>query len=273
MKLFILFIVNFSYPQSQVFPLVVDVNNSLVRGPQASNITPFKLAPPTTMKVEVAPSDALDIFPVEGGLSGSGMTTRYWDCCKPACSWAGNTAYDTPIRSCEADGVTTSDANEQSGCAANGTSYACSDQQTYVVNDSLAIGYVAASFVGGADVSMCCECLLLTFDGELEGKQLLAQITNTGTDLENNHFDIAIPGGGVGYFNIGCSTQWGAPEDGWGERYGGVTSAEGCKDLPADLQHGCYWRFDWMRGVPNPNVTFVQVECPVQLLAISGCGY
>jgi hypothetical protein len=33
--------------------------------------------------------------------------------------------------------------------------------------------------------------------------------------MQANHFDLQIPGGGVGIFN-GCSSQWGAPNDGWG---------------------------------------------------------
>lgn len=32
---------------------------------------------------------------------------------------------------------------------------------------------------------------------------------------QNNHFDLQIPGGGVGLFN-GCQSQWNAPADGWG---------------------------------------------------------
>lgn len=54
---------------------------------------------------------------------------------------------------------------------------------------------------------------------------MVVQVTNTGSDLSKNNFDIAIPGGGVGLFN-GCSNQWNAPVDGWGDRYGGVHTIE-----------------------------------------------
>ena len=57
-----------------------------------------------------------------------------------------------------------------------------------------------------------------------------------------------MPGGGVGLFN-GCQPQWGAPADGWGDRYGGVQNRDGCNQLPAQLQPGCFWRFDWFLGV------------------------
>jgi len=73
---------------------------------------------------------------------------------------------------------------------------------------------------------------------------MIVQATNTGGDLGNNHFDIAMPGGGVGLFNA-CTEQYGAPANGWGDRYGGVHSRADCDGFPAKLKDGCYWRFDW----------------------------
>lgn len=55
--------------------------------------------------------------------------------------------------------------------------------------------------------------------------------------MQANHFDLQIPGGGVGIFN-GCQSQWNAPANGWGDRYGGVSSIEGCNDLPAAIREG-----------------------------------
>lgn len=100
---------------------------------------------------------------------------------------------------------------------------------------------------------------------------MLVQYVNTGSDLANNHFDIAIPGGGVGLFPLGCQRQWNASSHGWGDRYGGVHTKEECSELPRPLQGGCRFRFDFMEGVPNPNVTFYQVKCPPELVAITGC--
>nr|ADU33285.1 endo-beta-1,4-glucanase [Chrysomela tremula] len=219
------------------------------------------------------------IIPRQGGLSGTGITTRYWDCCKPSCSWADHVTYTknaTPVTSCSVDGVTEIDAGIQSGCAedGSGSSYTCSNQQPFIVNSTLAYGFAAASFIGGEDYGWCCSCMLLSFQGQLAGKQMLVQVTNTGSPLSTNQFDIEIPGGGVGLYPYGCATQWGAdPESGWGERYGGVSSAEECSQLPESLQAGCLWRFDFMEGVSNPNVTFYQVECPSELVAITGCDY
>jgi hypothetical protein len=46
----------------------------------------------------------------------------------------------------------------------------------------------------------CCACYELTFS-TLGNKKFIVQITNTGGDLGDNHFDLQIPGGGVGIFN------------------------------------------------------------------------
>lgn len=80
--------------------------------------------------------------------------------------------------------------------------------------------------IGGDDNSKCCSCLLLKFQGEILGKQLIAQITNTGGPLSQNHFDIAIPGGGVGPATFGCWNEFDSPLGGWGEEFGGVSSLE-----------------------------------------------
>ncbi len=89
--------------------------------------------------------------------------------------------------------------------------------------------------------------------------------------MGQGHFDLMMPGGGVGIFN-GCSAQWGAPSNGWGQRYGGISSRGECSQLPAALQKGCYFRFDWFKNADNPNVEFRELpSCPSQLVSISGC--
>ncbi|XP_060521308.1 endoglucanase-like [Cylas formicarius] len=213
-----------------------------------------------------------EITPIEGGFNGTGITTLYWDCCKVSCAWfVESTNVKSPVQACEVDGITPIDFNAQSGCAEEGSSFTCNSQQPWIVNDTLAYGFTAASFTGGADTSNCCRCVLLSFLGQLQGKQMLLQITNTGGDLFENHFDIAIPGGGVGLFNLGCIRQWNAPENGWGARYGGISTLSECDDLPEQLQDGCRVRFNFLEGYDNPNVTFTEVQCPSELTAITGC--
>ena len=99
---------------------------------------------------------------------------------------------------------------------------------------------------------------------------MIVQVTNSGDDLGANHFDLQIPGGGVGAFD-GCTPQWRLPTSAWGERYGGVRSRQACDALPAPLRSGCYFRFHWFKGANNPNVNFSPVACPAALLAKSKC--
>lgn len=76
---------------------------------------------------------------------------------------------------------------------------------------------------------------------------MIVQLTNTGgtssVNSTENNIEIAIPGGGVGYYTEGCKTQWGAPDEGWGNQYGGVETEAACDDLPTDLQPGCKFRY------------------------------
>ena len=117
----------------------------------------------------------------------------------------------------------------------------------------------------------CCACYEITFTSTaIAGKKMVVQVTNTGGDLATNHFDIQIPGGGVGIFN-GCQDQWNSPADGWGARYGGVSSASECSKLPAQLQDGCNFRFDWFQNADNPTMDLVRVQCPKSIISRSQC--
>ncbi|CAO3701996.1 unnamed protein product [Rhizopus stolonifer] len=211
---------------------------------------------------------------VSGGSSGNSETTRYWDCCKASCSWSGKADVSSPVKSCKKDGVTAiTDSNTQSGCN-GGSSYMCNDNQPWAVSDDLSYGFAAASITGGSESSWCCACYELTFTSTaVKGKKLVVQVTNTGGDLGSStdaHFDLQIPGGGVGIFN-GCQSQWSAPSDGWGQRYGGVSSASDCSSLPSELQAGCKWRFNWFKNADNPSATFKQVTCPKEISSKTGC--
>ena len=103
----------------------------------------------------------------------------------------------------------------------------------------------------------------------MSGKQLIVQVTNTGGDLNNNHFDLQMPGGGVGMFN-GCKSQFSGNYDG-GAQYGGVSQRTDCDKLPAIIRSGCYWRFDWFMNADNPTMNFRPVPCPAALTANTKC--
>jgi hypothetical protein len=68
-----------------------------------------------------------------------------------------------------------------------------------------------------------------------------------------------------------CTNQYGAPPNGWGERYGGVTSKSACSSFPNALKSGCNWRYDWFQGADNPSVNFRQVACPAAITEKSKC--
>jgi hypothetical protein len=97
---------------------------------------------------------------------------------------------------------------------------------------------------------------------------MIIQVTNKGGDLSQNHFDLMIPGGGLGIFD-GCSPMYGT----WngGARYGGISSAAQCGNLPGAVQAGCYWRFNDFKNADNPNVNFKKITCPSVLTSKSGC--
>ncbi|ROT37802.1 hypothetical protein SODALDRAFT_344699 [Sodiomyces alkalinus F11] len=200
--------------------------------------------------------------------SGSGRTTRYWDCCKPSCAWPDKAAVSAPARTCDRNDNPLG-PEARSGCDSNGVAFTCSNNQPWAINDNVAFGFAATAISGGTEASWCCACYALQFtSGPVAGKTLVVQSTNTGGDLGHNHFDIQMPGGGLGLFD-GCTPQFGFQFP--GNRYGGTTSRSQCSELPASLQEGCYWRYDWFRDADNPDVNWRRVQCPAQLTNISGC--
>ena len=217
-----------------------------------------------------SPTSSSGYKPVSGGMSGSGKTTKYWDCCKASCSWDGKGSKTGPVDTCGKNGITLVDDNTKSSCD-GGDGYMCNSNQPWAVNDDLAYGFAAASIAGSSENAWCCTCMELTFTNTaIAGKKMVVQVTNTGGDLGANHFDLQVPGGGVGLFN-GCTAQWGAPADGWGLRYGGIQSLSDCNSLPAPLQAGCKFRFGWFKNADNPLMTFKEVTCPSELVSRTGC--
>lgn len=99
---------------------------------------------------------------------------------------------------------------------------------------------------------------------------MIVQVIDSGSDIGEHQFDLQIPGGGVGIYNA-CSRQWGAPGDGWGQRYGGVGSRGECYPLPDEIRGGCLFRFGWFKGADNPTMTYTKIQCPAELISNSGC--
>jgi len=230
---------------------------------------------------------------VQGGRSGKGWATRYWDCCKPHCSWPEH-AHGNYSKQCTNKGTKEStDWGGGSVCSGGGL-MTCTSQIPIIVNDSLAYAFAA---VPAADGGSCGKCYALAFDGrgkyerktnhmKLEGKILVVMATNIGGDVQQGQFDVMIPGGGVGLFN-GCSSMgWGKQ----GEQYGGLLSecekevgtagnlltkrkdclAEKCAKSfanDAKAKEGCMFLATWMEAAGNPTHNYREVECPAALKA------
>lgn len=105
--------------------------------------------------------------------------------------------------------------------------------------------------------------------GLIAGKEIILQAVNTAYS-SYNMFVLHIPGGGwLGTAN-GCASQFSSSFT-WGQQDGGVSNRSQCATLPSALQSGCYWRFDWLMNVVNPDVRFKEVSCPSVLTNITGC--
>ena len=223
---------------------------------------------------------------VNGGKSGSGYATRYWDCCKPHCAWPehGGTA-----STCDARGNKITDKSAGSMCD-GGNAGICRNQFPIIVNDQLAFAFAATP--GGEN--NCGKCFDLQFTGEgkyastslhksLVGKHLIVMSNNVGYDVAGGQFDVMIPGGGFGIFD-GCSAKmgWGSQ----GSQYGGLLDeCEKESNYKADkyksclqnkcaasfssdpeAKEGCLFLANWLNAAGNPLLTYKEVECPQELI-------
>lgn len=201
---------------------------------------------------------------------GDGFATRYWDCCQTHCAQSSG-------HRCGQDG-TSNTGNTTSACSGGG-SFACYDEAPRAVSDCLSYGHIAKSNPN------CGGCYRIQFTGEgqhnandpgsklIKGRQMIVKVTNTGSDVAGNQFDLMIPGGGVGQNNA-CTTQWGTGD--LGAQFGGfLTECTGshaakkecvrqeCMKIPAGrAREGCIWFVDWFEVADNPKFTSQSTDCP-----------
>lgn len=225
----------------------------------------------------------------EKGGGGSGWATRYWDCCKPSCSWNEN-AGGHLTKQCDAKGKNqNNDYGAQSVCS-GGNAATCLSQIPFTIDGCTQYAFAFAA-VPASNGGQCGKCFQLTFTGKGKygdspgikslantHKKLIIMVTNVGHDVEQGQFDIMIPGGGVGAFN-GCSQM------GWGNQgaqYGGLLSdcevesnyshnetkqclKKRCESVFSNdeqAKEGCLFLANWMNAASNPMHTYVEVECP-----------
>lgn len=152
--------------------------------------------PTTQHTMQLTTSALLAILPAMAmaQASGSGTTTRYWDCCKPSCAWPGKGS-SAPAKTCDkSDNPLNDGGSSTSACdSGGGTAYMCTDQSPWAVSDDLAYGWAAVNIAGSSESQWCCACYELTFtSGPVSGKKMIVQATNTGGDLNGNQFDLAV---------------------------------------------------------------------------------
>ncbi len=224
--------------------------------------------------------------PIQGGQQGN--STRYWDCCKQSCGWTANASQ--PVSSCDFNnnniGVNDSDRNVCDG----GNATTCHGMAPWAHSTQVAYGYAAANGAG------CGTCWQLQFTGSssttpndegsaaISGKTMVVMATNIGDLNGQLHFDLLIPGGGLG-LNNGCTTSLGIPEGELGANRGGfLTECAGAGSLDGkkqcvrdkcanvfgsrgltDLEAGCLWFVDWFQVADNPDFLVQQIDCPSEL--------
>jgi hypothetical protein len=209
--------------------------------------------------------------------------SRYWDCCKPACGWTGNTGGRTPVKSCNKDNGQLSSYTDKNACESGGTAYMCWNGAPFQAGPNLSYGFAAAS---GSNYS-CGRCYQLQFTGagqqgqnnsHLNGKMMIVQIINNG-GVGGDQFDLLIPGGGVGQLNA-CGTQsspggqWNVTNSDLGATYGGFLAGcngdkncvrQKCNTIFAnkpDLMAGCDWFLGWFGAADNPKLIAKEITCP-----------
>lgn len=167
------------------------------------------------------------------------------------------------VETCKADGTVQTNTNPRNSKQASVDSYMCPALSPIVVSSTLSYGWTAYGLSGDTaqEQERACACYHLRFSGELSGKQMVVQATNTG-DLTmcKDHFDLQIPGAGFGQVNCcindgekhqtrtldGKSVyQFSSPAHNgvnWGpienDIRGGITSESACASLPAGLRAG-----------------------------------
>jgi len=203
----------------------------------------------------------VDYPALEEGAPGvnPGWATRYWDGCKPHCSWLNHNKNIKPFKickNCDKDnkeistyfrhpdwGPYFTGYNSVESSCDGGPAYTCWDMAPFAVNDTLAYGFAAIS----SSLAECGTCYQLEFDGNwydeperprptnraIKGKTMIVMASNIGGEVQYNvkmkdgrigsQFDIMIPGGGVGAFNS-LSGQIGVPATDMGPGFGGLLS-------------------------------------------------
>jgi len=223
----------------------------------------------------------------------NGWMSRYWDGCKPSCSWSGKPGPGGQCKECDRNNQLFSSPSDtrQSACQ-GGTAYTCWDMIPFVDANDPNKAYAFAA----TPSDQCGACYELSFNGgfqhgnpgqthqALNGKTLIVMASNMGGDVQSGQFDVLIPGGGLGNFDA-FSSQIGVSAQDLGATHGGLLAACGNPTNLATAQSclkgkcaqvfgraglewlkaGCDFYADWFMAANNPTMTYRSVSCPQQL--------
>jgi hypothetical protein len=177
-----------------------------------------------------------------------GWMSRYWDGCKPSCSWTNNAGGANNLcKECDIGNNAINPPNQSGNPDANscfgGGSYTCWDMIPFAINDNLAYGFVATG-----PPNQCGSCYELTFTGQgehttndnhraIQGKKIIVMASNIGNDVASNQFDLLVPGGGLGQYDS-FTGQTGISTAALGHQFGGILR-EFCETGTAAAQRTC----------------------------------
>ena len=197
----------------------------------------------------------------------NGYVTRYWDCCKPHCSWSENAGEAGASSFCN---FSQEKILEGGSVCYGGPATTCLSQIPFTIDDC-EYGFVFAAAPGSAG-NTCGKCYKLDLD---IGKTLIVMATNIGWDVQGGQFALMIPGGGAGLDN-GCKTwdssKLGAPVGGLLTDCGAGNAdclREKCNEAFENeelARKGCLFLADFMNAADNPRTTYQEVECPDVLI-------
>lgn len=97
--------------------------------------------------------------------SGSGTTSRYWDCCKPSCSWPNKAGVSQPVRSCDKYNAVITDQTIENGCDTRSpdAAFTCTDNSPWIIDRDLSFGFAATTIAGANESAWCCACYKYVF--------------------------------------------------------------------------------------------------------------
>jgi hypothetical protein len=96
---------------------------------------------------------------IQGGSTG--YATRFWDCCKPHCSWPNNVQGGmTPLPTCNASNQSNGGDYDASSACDGGYAYTCWNLAPWDVSSKVSYGFAAT---GSGDI--CGKCFQIDFTG------------------------------------------------------------------------------------------------------------